>query len=83
MQFRSTPRVIINASAYCEIGLMVSPGFSRQCVGPWKYPWSIGKKSALPSFWISWLKRFFIPQSNVYITAKPLISELNKLLFQV
>jgi hypothetical protein len=66
MQFLKTPRVIISASAYCQMGLMVSPGFSRQWVGPWKYPWSIGKKTALPSFWISLDKRFFIPHSIVY-----------------
>jgi len=70
IQFRKTPRVSMSASAYCQMGLMVSPGFSRQCVGPWKYPWSIGKNSALPSFWMSWLKRFFIPQSMFIVSPR-------------
>lgn len=35
-QLRSIPRVSIKPSAYCRIGFMVSPGRSRQCVGPWK-----------------------------------------------
>ena len=62
-QFLSTPRVSIIASAYCTSGLIVSPGFSSLCVGPWKYPWSMGRKSALPSAWIRRESLFFIPHS--------------------
>ena len=39
------------------------PGSSNILVGPWKYPWSIGKYKQRPSGWISRAKRFAIPQS--------------------